>query len=166
MGGGCSSWLPCRERGPSCNSFPRRSCAAAASFPASRSTHQSPLPCLRGARNHGICPQESTWPSPTRPPGKQPSSSDPPGEWQQNMFAGHFITLLPHRSLSCPDLSRSTRRVGPTGSVQPARQINMMLLNPRAPKIRHLNASHSLLIEMEKHVRKVQVGRQTFGPWI
>jgi len=31
-----------------------------------------------------------------------------------------------------------------------------MLLNPRAPKIRHLNASHSLLIEMEKHVRKVQ----------
>lgn len=60
------------------------------------------------------------------------------------------------RSLSCPDLSRSTRRVGPTGSVQPARQINMMLLNPRAPKIRHLNASHSLLIEMEKHVRKVQ----------
>lgn len=31
-----------------------------------------------------------------------------------------------------------------------------MLLNPRAPKIRHLNASHSLLIEMEKHVRQVQ----------
>lgn len=64
--------------------------------------------------------------------------------------------LRSSRSLSCPDLSRSTRRVGPTGSVQPARQINMMLLNPRAPKIRHLNASHSLLIEMEKHVRKVQ----------
>merc|ERR1719228_2887118 len=30
-----------------------------------------------------------------------------------------------------------------------------MLLNPRAPKIRHLNTSHALLIEMEKHVRKV-----------
>jgi len=36
------------------------------------------------------------------------------------------------------------------------RHLNLMLLNPRAPKIRHLNASHSLLIEMEKHVRKVQ----------
>jgi len=36
------------------------------------------------------------------------------------------------------------------------RNLNLMLLNPRAPKIRHLNASHSLLIEMEKHVRKVQ----------
>lgn len=36
------------------------------------------------------------------------------------------------------------------------RHLNLMLLNPRAPKIRHLNASHSLLIEMEKHVRQVQ----------
>jgi len=36
------------------------------------------------------------------------------------------------------------------------RHLNLMLLNPRAPKIRHLNASHALLIEMEKHVRKVQ----------
>jgi len=32
----------------------------------------------------------------------------------------------------------------------------MMLLHPRAPKIRHLNSSHSLLIELEKHVKKVQ----------
>jgi len=32
----------------------------------------------------------------------------------------------------------------------------MTLLHPRAPKIRHLNASHSLLIELEKHVKKVQ----------
>lgn len=36
------------------------------------------------------------------------------------------------------------------------RHLNLMLLNPKAPKIRHLNASHSLLIEMEKHVRQVQ----------
>ena len=35
------------------------------------------------------------------------------------------------------------------------RHFNLMLLNSRAPKIRHLNASHSLLIEMEKYVRKV-----------
>jgi len=30
------------------------------------------------------------------------------------------------------------------------------VLNPRAPKIRYLNASHTLLMEMEKHVKKVQ----------
>merc|ERR1719347_1071987 len=29
-------------------------------------------------------------------------------------------------------------------------------MNPRAPKIRHLNASHSLLIELEENVQKVQ----------
>lgn len=32
----------------------------------------------------------------------------------------------------------------------------MCILNPRAPKIRHLNASHTLLIEMGKHLQKVQ----------
>jgi len=32
----------------------------------------------------------------------------------------------------------------------------MMILNPRATKIRYLNASHTLLIDLEKHVRKVQ----------
>ena len=63
------------------------------------------------------------------------------------------------RSNSCPNLSVQFKkplvRPGLTngGSV---RHLNLMLLNPRAPKIRHLNASHSLLIEMEKHVRKVQ----------
>lgn len=31
-----------------------------------------------------------------------------------------------------------------------------MVMNPRAPKIRHLNASHSLLIELEENVQKVQ----------
>jgi len=64
------------------------------------------------------------------------------------------------RSNSCPNLrhiqfKKPLIRAGLTqgGSV---RHLNLMLLNPRAPKIRHLNASHSLLIEMEKHVRKVQ----------
>jgi len=63
------------------------------------------------------------------------------------------------RSNSCPNLTVQFKkplvRPGLTngGSV---RHLNLMLLNPRAPKIRHLNASHSLLIEMEKHVRKVQ----------
>jgi len=64
------------------------------------------------------------------------------------------------RSNSCPNLrnvqfKKPLTRAGLSqgGSV---RHLNLMLLNPRAPKIRHLNASHALLIEMEKHVRKVQ----------
>merc|ERR1719367_1389887 len=40
-----------------------------------------------------------------------------------------------------------------TGQV---RNLNLMVLHPRAPKIRHLNASHSLLIELEENVKKVQ----------
>ena len=57
------------------------------------------------------------------------------------------------RSNSCPDLSATVARMKLR---QPARNLNLMVMHPRAPKIRHLNASHSLLIEMEKHVRKVQ----------
>lgn len=70
-----------------------------------------------------------------------------------------FHTL--ERSSSCPNLRNTQQFKKPLtraglsagGSV---RHLNLMLLNPRAPKIRHLNASHALLIEMEKHVRKVQ----------
>ena len=68
---------------------------------------------------------------------------------------------LPNRSRSCPDISRAIK---PTvTSIQPRRQINMMILNPRASKIRYLNASHSLLIDLEKHVRKVQVWAVTIS---
>merc|ERR1739838_479320 len=70
------------------------------------------------------------------------------------------ILRMGERSNSCPNLrhinlNKPLARSGLSqgGSV---RHLNLMLLNPRAPKIRHLNASHSLLIEMEKHVRKVQ----------
>jgi len=70
------------------------------------------------------------------------------------------ILRVVDRTSSCPDLrnislKKPLARSGLTkgGSV---RHLNLMLLNPRAPKIRHLNASNSLLIEMEKHVRKVQ----------
>ena len=67
-----------------------------------------------------------------------------------------------NRSRSCPDISRTIK---PTAtSIQPRRQINMMILNPRASKIRYLNASHSLLIDLEKHVRKVQVGNRRLDP--
>ena len=37
------------------------------------------------------------------------------------------------------------------------RQFNLMVMHPRAPKIRHLNASTSLLIELDENVKKVQV---------
>merc|ERR1719410_166818 len=40
-----------------------------------------------------------------------------------------------------------------TGQV---RTLNLIVMHPRAPKIRHLNASHSLLIELEENVKKVQ----------
>ena len=70
-------------------------------------------------------------------------------------FGRNPLPSLPNRSRSCPDISRTIK---PTvTSIQPRRQINMMILNPRASKIRYLNASHSLLIDLEKHVRKVQV---------
>ena len=54
------------------------------------------------------------------------------------------------RSNSCPDIKLSG-----------ARNLNLMVMHPRAPKIRHHNASHSLLIELEENVKKVQVS-QTF----
>ena len=50
------------------------------------------------------------------------------------------------RSNSCPDIKLSG-----------ARSLNLMVMHPRAPKIRHHNASHSLLIELEENVKKVQV---------
>ena len=66
------------------------------------------------------------------------------------------------RSNSCPDLSSTIASMklnqhhlgATTGQV---RNLNLMVLHPRAPKIRHLNASHSLLIELEENVKKVQV---------
>jgi len=57
------------------------------------------------------------------------------------------------RSNSCPDLSATVARMKLR---QPARNLNLMVMHPRAPKIRHLNASHSLLIELEENVKKVQ----------
>merc|ERR1712008_144369 len=60
------------------------------------------------------------------------------------------------RSLSCPDISQGKRPVMPAHHTQSRRHINMMILNPRASKIRYLNASHTLLVDLEKHVRKVQ----------
>jgi len=59
------------------------------------------------------------------------------------------------RSNSCPDLSNtiSKMKMNQIGSV---RNLNLMVMHPRAPKIRHLNASTALLIELEENVKKVQ----------
>ena len=55
------------------------------------------------------------------------------------------------KSHSCPDLPNLTKMSAPV------RNFNLMVMHPRAPKIRHLNASHSLLIELDENVKKVQV---------
>jgi len=36
------------------------------------------------------------------------------------------------------------------------RRLHGSILNPRAPKIRHLNASHTLLMDLDKHIARVQ----------
>ena len=51
------------------------------------------------------------------------------------------------------DLSAAVARM----KLGQTRNLNLMVMHPRAPKIRHLNASHSLLIELEENVKKVQV---------
>ena len=66
--------------------------------------------------------------------------------------AGAPILRRVERSNSCPELPSHVSRI-------PVRSINLMVLHPRAPKIRHLNASHSLLIELDENVKKVQVSR-------
>lgn len=58
--------------------------------------------------------------------------------------------------------SRSLTGVWPPLLDSPEVKYNSMrglhgsILNPRAPKIRHLNASHTLLIDLDKHIAKVQ----------
>ena len=59
------------------------------------------------------------------------------------------------RSNSCPEIQLLPRmKLSPH-----TRNLNLMVMHPRAPKIRHHNASHSLLIELEENVKKVQVSQ-------
>ena len=73
----------------------------------------------------------------------------------------HILRSM-NRKGSCPDLSMTLPRM--KTSNQPSRNLNLMVMNPRAPKIRHLNASHPLLIELEENVKKVQVTRDYSYP--
>ena len=72
------------------------------------------------------------------------------------------------RSNSCPDLGSSIASMKLNhhhlrATTFAVRNLNLMVLHPRAPKIRHLNASHSLLIELEENVKKVQVNLCTYA---
>ena len=61
-----------------------------------------------------------------------------------------------NRRNSCPELKMPRIQTTPHIS---SRNLNLMVMNPKAPKIRHLNASHPLLIELEENVQKVQVSQ-------
>ena len=65
-----------------------------------------------------------------------------------------------NRNNSCPDLSQTLPRITRHSNDVSSRNLNLMVMNPRGPKIRHLNASNPLLIELEENVQKVQVGLQ------
>ena len=66
-----------------------------------------------------------------------------------------------NRKNSCPDLSQTLPRITRHSNDVSSRNLNLMVMNPRGPKIRHLNASNPLLIELEENVQKVQVGLQS-----
>jgi len=61
-----------------------------------------------------------------------------------------------NRKNSCPDLSQTLPRITRHSNDVSSRNLNLMVMNPRGPKIRHLNASNPLLIELEENVQKVQ----------
>lgn len=74
------------------------------------------------------------------------------------------LSRLPRtRSLSGPVLRGQTSiltknqlRSGQLSRCCSVRGLHGSVLNPRAPKIRHLNAAHALLIDLDKHIAKVQ----------
>jgi len=67
----------------------------------------------------------------------------------------HMLRSVNRRN-SCPDLAQTLPRITLTDNKVSSRNLNLMVMNPRAPKIRHLNASNPLLIELEANVQKVQ----------
>ena len=71
----------------------------------------------------------------------------------------NLLRSVNNRGNSCPDLSQTQTlpRITRTSNNVSSRNLNLMVMNPRGPKIRHLNASNPLLIELEENVKKVQV---------
>ena len=69
----------------------------------------------------------------------------------------NILRSVNNRRNSCPDLSQTVPRITRTSNHVSSRNLNLMVMNPRGPKIRHLNASNPLLIELEENVQKVQV---------
>lgn len=68
----------------------------------------------------------------------------------------NILRSVNNRRNSCPDLSQTVPRITRTSNHVSSRNLNLMVMNPRGPKIRHLNASNPLLIELEENVQKVQ----------
>ena len=72
------------------------------------------------------------------------------------------LSRLP-RTRSFSDLPRCLSELPRLHRYASVRHLHGSILNPRAPKIRHLNASHALLIDLDKHIAKVQV--RSFNRW-
>merc|ERR1711874_888082 len=68
----------------------------------------------------------------------------------------NILRSVNNRRNSCPNLSQTVPRITRTSNHVSSRNLNLMVMNPRGPKIRHLNASNPLLIELEENVQKVQ----------
>jgi len=77
-----------------------------------------------------------------------------PGLTRRGSF--NILRSVNNRKNSCPDLSQTLPRITRTSNDVSSRNLNLMVMNPRGPKIRHLNASNPLLIELEENVQKVQ----------
>lgn len=61
------------------------------------------------------------------------------------------------RRASAPAIFKLDKAQSCSDNKRIVRNFNLMVMHPRAPKIRHLNASTSLLIELDENVKKVQV---------
>jgi len=72
-------------------------------------------------------------------------------------FSG-VITTSTHHSSNIPSSSSNNILATQDARIKSAslRSLHCSILHPRAPKIRHLNASHALLIDLDKHIAKVQ----------
>lgn len=77
-----------------------------------------------------------------------------PGLTRRGSF--NILRSVNNRKNSCPDLSQTLPRITRPSNNVSSRDLNLMVMNPRGPKIRHLNASNPLLIELEENVQRVQ----------
>jgi len=70
-------------------------------------------------------------------------------------FSGVLSTSSPSSAIQSPNNNLLVTQDARIKSAS-VRSLHCSILHPRAPKIRHLNASHALLIDLDKHIAKVQ----------